>query len=43
MLDLVAGGQRPPRPMPADTWRGYYAAYRERGFPVGAEVPDRVG
>jgi uncharacterized protein YndB with AHSA1/START domain len=39
-LGLVAGGQRPPRPLPSDTWRAYYAEYQQRGFPAGAAVPE---
>jgi uncharacterized protein YndB with AHSA1/START domain len=42
-LGLVAGGQRPARPMSPDAWRGYYAEYQARGFPVGAQVPDTPG
>jgi uncharacterized protein YndB with AHSA1/START domain len=42
-LALVAGGQRPERPMPTDAWQEHYAEYQRRGFPVGAEVPESHG
>jgi uncharacterized protein YndB with AHSA1/START domain len=42
-LGLVAGGQRPVRPMPTDAWQEHYAEYQRRGFPVGAEIPESHG
>jgi uncharacterized protein YndB with AHSA1/START domain len=39
-LGLVAGGQRPERPLPAAGWKDYYLEYQQRGFPAGAAVPD---
>jgi uncharacterized protein YndB with AHSA1/START domain len=39
-LGLVAGGERPARPLPTDSWRDYYEAYQRQGVPAGAEIPD---
>jgi uncharacterized protein YndB with AHSA1/START domain len=40
MLALVAGGSRPQRPWPADSWRGYYDEYRRQGLPATAPLPE---
>ncbi len=39
-LGLVAGGQRPQRPLPSDSWRAYYEEYRRRGLPATAPIPE---
>jgi uncharacterized protein YndB with AHSA1/START domain len=38
-LVLVAAGDHPQRPMPADAWRAYYDEYRRRGLPASAPIP----
>jgi hypothetical protein len=42
-LGLVAGGERPVRPLPTDTWPEHYAEYQRLGSPWGPEVPESHG
>lgn len=39
VLADVAAGTPPQRPIPPERWRAYYEAYRQRGLPATAEVP----
>ena len=40
MLDLVVSGQAPERPAASESWRARYAAYKHRGFPASAPIPE---
>ena len=40
MLAVVVSGATPPRPGESDSWRSRYDAYKRRGFPAAAPIPE---